>query len=113
MEEADALSDRVAIIDHGKLLLLNAPDALKKTMGRGDVVELQLGDIAMNDAIECAYALYYCIVHGNVPKLQLHNVPSSHRLLQGIGRVKKEELAVVNDGDAIAQRIGLFHNVGG
>jgi len=57
--------------------------------------------------------LYYCIVHGNVPKLQLHNVPSSHRLLQGIGRVKKEELAVVNDGDAIAQRIGLFHNVGG
>jgi ABC-2 type transport system ATP-binding protein len=51
MEEADALSDRVAIIDHGKLLLLNTPDALKKTMGRGDVVELQLGDIAMNDAI--------------------------------------------------------------
>jgi ABC-2 type transport system ATP-binding protein len=51
MEEADALSDRVAIIDHGKLLLLDTPDALKKTMGRGDVVELQLGDIAMNDAI--------------------------------------------------------------
>ena len=51
MEEADALSDRVAIIDHGKLLLLDTPDAMKKTMGRGDVVELQLGDIAMNDAI--------------------------------------------------------------
>jgi hypothetical protein len=47
--------------------------------------------------------LYYCIIHGNVPKLQLHNVPPSHRLLHGIGRVKKEELAVINDGDAIAQ----------
>src|SRR5665647_2673272 len=33
MEEADALSDRVAIIDHGKLLLLDTPDAMKKTMG--------------------------------------------------------------------------------
>ncbi len=51
MEEADALSDRVAIIDHGKLLLLDTPDALKKTMGRGDVVEMQLEDIAMNNAI--------------------------------------------------------------
>jgi ABC-2 type transport system ATP-binding protein len=51
MEEADVLSDRVAIIDNGKLLLLDAPDALKKTMGKGDVVELQLGDIAMNNAI--------------------------------------------------------------
>jgi len=51
MEEADALSDRVAIIDHGKLLLLDTPDALKKTMGKGDVVELQLEDIAMNNAI--------------------------------------------------------------
>src|SRR5665647_887793 len=51
MEEADTLSDRVAIIDHGKLLLLDTPDALKKTRGRGDVVEMQLDDITMNNAI--------------------------------------------------------------
>ena len=47
MEEADALSDRIAIIDHGKLLLLDTPDALKKTMGKGDIVELQLADRSM------------------------------------------------------------------
>ncbi|MGZ4904677.1 MAG: ABC transporter ATP-binding protein [Halobacteriota archaeon] len=51
MEEADALSDRIAIIDHGKLLLLDTPDALKKTMGKGDIVELQLADPAMNGTI--------------------------------------------------------------
>jgi ABC-2 type transport system ATP-binding protein len=51
MEEADALSDRIAIIDHGKLLLLDTPDDLKKTMGKGDIIELQLKDPAMNDAI--------------------------------------------------------------
>lgn len=48
MEEADALSDRIAIIDHGKLLLLDTPDALKKTIGKGDIIELQLKDRAMN-----------------------------------------------------------------
>ena len=33
MEEADQLCDRVAIIDHGKLLALDTPDALKRSIG--------------------------------------------------------------------------------
>ena len=56
MEEADALSDRIAIIDHGKLLLLNTPKALKKTVGKGDIVELQLADRSMNEPMLTAYA---------------------------------------------------------
>lgn len=48
MEEADALSDRIAIIDHGKLLRLGPPEWLKKTLGKGDTVELQLVNPAMN-----------------------------------------------------------------
>ncbi|MGZ4849081.1 MAG: ABC transporter ATP-binding protein [Halobacteriota archaeon] len=51
MEEADALSNRIAIIDCGKLLLLDTPDALKKTMGTGDIVELQLADRTTNGTI--------------------------------------------------------------
>ena len=43
MEEADALSDRIAIIDHGKLLRVDTPSNLKKTLGKGDIIELQLG----------------------------------------------------------------------
>jgi ABC-2 type transport system ATP-binding protein len=48
MEEADALSDRIAIIDYGKLLGLDTPERLKKTLGKGDIVELQLAKPAMN-----------------------------------------------------------------
>jgi ABC-2 type transport system ATP-binding protein len=40
MDEADRLADRVAIIDHGKLLVLDTPEALKQTVGEGDVVEI-------------------------------------------------------------------------
>ena len=37
MDEADALSDRIAIIDNGKLLKLDSPENLKKSIGDGDV----------------------------------------------------------------------------
>lgn len=44
MDEADRLSDRVAIIDHGKLMRLDTPENLKKEIGEGDVLELTLQD---------------------------------------------------------------------
>jgi len=42
MDEADRLADRVAIIDHGKLLLLDSPANLKKSIGAGDIFEIVL-----------------------------------------------------------------------
>lgn len=51
MEEADALSNRIAIIDHGKLLLLDTPENLKKTIGRGDIVEIQLANAMVNKQV--------------------------------------------------------------
>ena len=42
MDEADRLADRVAIIDHGKLLMLDTPQNLKRTIGEGDILELVL-----------------------------------------------------------------------
>ena len=44
MDEADRMADRVAIIDHGKLLVLDAPEALKQRLGPGDTVEIKLVD---------------------------------------------------------------------
>ncbi len=38
MEEADHLCDRVAIIDHGRILALDTPDALKRSLGADTVV---------------------------------------------------------------------------
>lgn len=42
MDEADRLADRVAIIDRGKLLLLDSPQNLKRSIGAGDMLEITL-----------------------------------------------------------------------
>lgn len=39
MDEAERLSDRVAIIDHGKLLEVGTVDSLKEALGTGDCLE--------------------------------------------------------------------------
>ena len=39
LEEADGVCDRIAIIDHGKLVKIGAPDDLKASLG-GDIIEL-------------------------------------------------------------------------
>jgi ABC-2 type transport system ATP-binding protein len=41
MDEAERMADRVAIIDHGKLLTVDTPEALKRTVGEGDVLEIE------------------------------------------------------------------------
>jgi ABC-2 type transport system ATP-binding protein len=48
MDEADQLSDRIAIIDHGKLIRLDTPENLKKEIGEGDVVDMKLSDPLKN-----------------------------------------------------------------
>jgi ABC-2 type transport system ATP-binding protein len=42
MEEADPLSDRVAIIDHGRVLALGPPQILKSSIGAQTVFDLKL-----------------------------------------------------------------------
>lgn len=41
MEEADALCDRIAIIDHGKIRTIGTPADLKNSLG-GDIIELEV-----------------------------------------------------------------------
>ena len=43
MEEADQLCDRVAIIDHGKIVALDSPAALKRTIRAEEIVRLDIG----------------------------------------------------------------------
>ena len=42
MDEADRMSDRVAIINKGKLLLTDTADNLKRSIGEGDLLEIIL-----------------------------------------------------------------------
>ena len=44
MDEADRLSDRIAIMDHGKIVILDSPPKLKETL-EGDVVSVKANNI--------------------------------------------------------------------
>jgi ABC-2 type transport system ATP-binding protein len=43
MEEADKLCDRVAIMDHGRILALNTPAELKRSVGADTIVTVKAG----------------------------------------------------------------------
>ncbi len=73
MDEAERLADRVAIIDHGALLVLDTPEALKRSVGEGDVVEIDLsGRLDSGDeALETVRPL--------VSQAALHGEPGQER----------------------------------
>jgi len=45
MDEADRLCNRIAIIDHGKIIALDTPDRLKDSLG-GDLVTIRSSEAA-------------------------------------------------------------------
>jgi len=51
MEEADRLSDRVGILDHGKMLVLDTPENLKKSIGEGDALDIELESSPSNTLV--------------------------------------------------------------
>jgi len=46
MDEAERLADRVGILDRGTLLVLDTPEALKRAVGEGDLLEVEGQDAA-------------------------------------------------------------------
>ncbi|MGE5465361.1 MAG: ATP-binding cassette domain-containing protein [Betaproteobacteria bacterium] len=67
MDEADRLADRVAIIDHGKLLVLDTPDNLKNHVGDGDIIEIRAsGDVTRVDELQRR-------LPGNVRNVSFHD----------------------------------------
>jgi ABC-2 type transport system ATP-binding protein len=52
LEEADALCDRIAIIDHGKIVVTGTPSELKDSLG-GDIITISIkGDADATDIIK-------------------------------------------------------------
>jgi ABC-2 type transport system ATP-binding protein len=44
MDEADRLASRIGIIDRGRLLVMDSPEALKKSLGGREILEIRLAD---------------------------------------------------------------------
>ncbi|MEA1906693.1 MAG: hypothetical protein U9N12_07040 [Euryarchaeota archaeon] len=52
IEEADVLCDRIAIIDHGRIITSGTPDELKKMLDGKITIEVTLNPEAMNEETE-------------------------------------------------------------
>lgn len=49
MDEAERMADRVAIMDKGKLLIIDTPENLKNINGKGNVLEIRTSNIKKED----------------------------------------------------------------
>ena len=66
MEEADHLCDRIGIIDHGKIIALDTPNNLKKSIG-GDIVKIKIKTSPDLSALEkLDYVTKIDLVDGNL-----------------------------------------------
>jgi ABC-2 type transport system ATP-binding protein len=52
MEEADRLCQRLAIIDHGRILTMDTPAALKKTLPGGEILDLWVAGAGLRTRLE-------------------------------------------------------------
>ncbi|OIN96761.1 MAG: hypothetical protein AUJ21_01370 [Anaerolineae bacterium CG1_02_58_13] len=73
MDEAERMADRVAIIDHGKLLTLDTPEALKRTVGEGDVLEIETGEGPVLSEVEGSVGSALSVVAKIAPQVSSTN----------------------------------------
>ena len=91
MEEADMLCDRVAIIDHGKVVALDTPSDFKKSLG-GDLVTIKTKDPELSE-LEKMDFVKHVEYKENVLGLVVDDA-SSHlqRILEKVGDAENVEL---------------------
>jgi len=73
MDEAERMADRVAIIDHGKLLTVDTPEALKRTVGEGDVLEIETGEGLALSEVEGAVGSALSVISKIAPQVSASN----------------------------------------
>ncbi|WP_054939294.1 ABC transporter ATP-binding protein [Paenibacillus ihuae] len=59
MDEADRLSDRVAIMDYGKVLLTDTPEKLKEKSGAGELLQIRVKGVSADAARQVLKSMPY------------------------------------------------------
>ncbi len=94
MDEADKLCDRIAIIDHGKIMALGTPLELKRSVG-GDLVTIQFQE------------------NGNGQREEIFTVIREFSSVESVKEKDSRLLIVTKDGNtAIPQILSKLHDIG-
>jgi len=90
MDEAERLCDRVAIMDHGKVIALGTPQQLIATVGGEDIVEFAVGESSDSHVSESKAGAPAAAVDASV----LAAIPGvqSHRVDAGLHQLSVSEL---------------------
>ena len=102
MDEADILSDRIAIIDHGKLLQLDTPDNLKSSIGTGDILEITIKNNITKTLNELKSLEYIHSINLNDETLIMNLLNATNKL--------PEILKIIESNDSTLKNIIIRQN---
>jgi ABC-2 type transport system ATP-binding protein len=77
MDEADKLCDRIAIVDHGKLVALDSPLKLKASIPGRNILEVSFSDVPAGwvDTVNALPEVAGVKVEGNIFRISSNNGP--------------------------------------
>ena len=77
MDEADKLCDRIAIVDHGKLVALDTPLKLKASIAGKNILEVSFSSVAMNwaETLKSLPEVVDVKADGNIFRISSNNGP--------------------------------------
>jgi ABC-2 type transport system ATP-binding protein len=92
MEEADALANRVGIIDRGKIVVLDSPKALKRALG-GDVVTIKTSGLLPFEEIRKLECVKNVKQEESETKITIEDVGENlQQLLKVAGKIESVEV---------------------
>ena len=95
MEEADAMCDRLAIMDHGHILAMNTPKGLKESVGADSIVTVsatgnldalakllqeRIEGVTKSQRVDSVIQLHIKGTSGVLPKVVAETLPASDNL---------------------------------
>jgi ABC-2 type transport system ATP-binding protein len=91
MEEAEKLCDRIAIIDHGKIVALDTPENLKRKMG-GDIVIIKGKNLNVEKVNKLSYVKKTEAFNSHIKVTIKDAAKNLHQLLHVAGNVESVEI---------------------
>ena len=91
MDEADKLCDRLAIIDHGKIVVLGSPKQLKKELG-GDIIRLKANNLNLEILKSLSYVKKVSTCDGEVCLTVEDANMHIQEILNIVGKVESVEI---------------------